>query len=114
MRLSSSCRWCISCLMIWESAKRILILPVLVVVIILQGAAFAFVEGLSAIQTNPPIKESHVEMDAAWAMYESMLKIQMGDAETALIYGFGKSSPGDLGCNYFLANGSLLYFSSLA
>ena len=62
----------------------------------LQGAAFAFVEGLSAIQTNPPIKESHVEMDAAWAMYESMLKIQMGDAETALIYGFGKSSPGDL------------------
>ena len=52
----------------------------------LQGAAFAFVEGLSAIQTNPPIKESHVEMDAAWAMYESMLKIQMGDAETALIY----------------------------
>ena len=62
----------------------------------LQGAAFAFVEGLSAIQTNPPIKESHVEMDAAWAMYESMLKIQMGDADTALIYGFGKSSPGDL------------------
>ena len=62
----------------------------------LQGAAFAFVEGLSAIQTNPPIKESHVEMDAAWAMYESMLKIQMGDADTALIYGFGKSSPGRL------------------
>ncbi len=62
----------------------------------LQGAAFAFVEGLSAIQTNPPIKESHVEMDAAWALYESILKIQMGDAETALVYGFGKSSPGDL------------------
>ena len=56
----------------------------------LQGAAFAFVEGLSAIQTNPPIKESHVEMDAAWALYESILKIRMGDAETALIYGFGK------------------------
>ena len=37
----------------------------------LQGAAFAFVEGLSAIQTNPPIKESHVEMDAAWALYMS-------------------------------------------
>ena len=62
----------------------------------LQGAAFAFVEGLSAIQTNPPIKESHVEMDAAWALYESMLKIKMGDADTALIYGFGKSSPGNL------------------
>ncbi len=62
----------------------------------LQGAAFAFVEGLSAIQTNPPIKESHVEMDAAWALFESILKIQMGDAESALIYGFGKSSPGNL------------------
>ena len=35
----------------------------------LQGAAFAFVEGLSAIQTNPPIKESHVEMDAASVSY---------------------------------------------
>ncbi|MDA9340603.1 lipid-transfer protein [Gammaproteobacteria bacterium] len=62
----------------------------------LQGAAFAFVEGLSAIQTHPPIKESHVEMDAAWALYESILKVKMGDAETALVYGFGKSSPGNL------------------
>ena len=62
----------------------------------LQGAAFAFVEGLSAIQTHPPIKESHVEMDAAWALYESILKVKMGDADTALIYGFGKSSPGNL------------------
>ena len=70
-------------------------------------------EGLSAIQTNPPIKESHVEMDAAWAMYESMLKIQMGDAETALIYGFGKSSP-EIWMQLFPSNGSLLYFSSMA
>jgi len=62
----------------------------------LQGAAFAFVEGLSAIQTNPPIKESHVEMDAAWALYECMLKISSGDTESALIYGFGRSSPGNL------------------
>ena len=44
----------------------------------------------------PPIKESHVEMDAAWALYESILKIRMGHAESALIYGFGKSSPGEL------------------
>ena len=49
-------------------------------------------------------------MDAAWAMYESMLKIQMGDAETALIYGFGKSSPGDLDAIIFPSNGSILYF----
>lgn len=62
----------------------------------LQGAAFAFVEGLSAIATVPPIKESHVEMDAAWALYEALLKIWTGDAELCLVYGFGKSSPGEL------------------
>lgn len=62
----------------------------------LQGAAFAFVSGVDALGAVPPIKESHVEMDAAWALYESWLKIQMGHAESALIYGFGKSSPGEL------------------
>lgn len=62
----------------------------------LQGASFAFVAGVDALGAVPPIKESHVEMDAAWALYESWLKIQMGHAESALIYGFGKSSPGEL------------------
>jgi len=61
-----------------------------------QGAAFAFVLGVDALGAVPPIKESHVEMDAAWALYESILKIRMGYAESALIYGFGKSSPGEL------------------
>jgi len=61
-----------------------------------QGAAFAFVLGVDALGAVPPIKESHVEMDAAWALYESMLKIRMGQADSALIYGFGKSSPGEL------------------
>ncbi len=62
----------------------------------LQGAAFAFVSGVDALGAVPPIKESHVEMDAAWALYEAMLKIRMGHADSALIYGFGKSSPGEL------------------
>lgn len=62
----------------------------------LQGAAFAFVEGLSALATVPPIKESHVEMDAAWALYEALLKVWIGEAELCLVYGFGKSSPGEL------------------
>jgi acetyl-CoA acetyltransferase len=62
----------------------------------LQGAAFAFVSGVDALGAVPPIKESHVEMDAAWALYEAILKIRMGHAESALIYGFGKSSPGEL------------------
>ena len=62
----------------------------------LQGVSFAFVDGLNAVSAVPPIKESHVEMDAAWALYESWLKIQSGQAEVALIYGFGKSSPGQV------------------
>jgi len=62
----------------------------------LQGAAFAFVSGVDALGAVPPIRESHVEMDAAWALYEAVLKIRMGHARSALIYGFGKSSPGEL------------------
>lgn len=62
----------------------------------LQGASFSFVAGVDALGAVPPIKESHVEMDAAWALYEAWLKIQTGDAESALVYGFGKSSPGEL------------------
>ena len=62
----------------------------------LQGAPFAFVAGVDALGAVPPIKESHVEMDAAWALFEAWLKIQMGHAESALLYGFGKSSPGEL------------------
>ncbi|CAA0119049.1 Uncharacterised protein [BD1-7 clade bacterium] len=58
----------------------------------LGGAAFAFVNAVDALGAVPPKVESHVEMDAAWALYEAWLKIQSGSAETALIYGFGKSS----------------------
>lgn len=58
----------------------------------LGGSAFAFVGALDALGAVPPINESHVEMDAAWALYEAWLKIQMGHTNTALIYGFGKCS----------------------
>ena len=44
----------------------------------------------------PPINESHVEMDGAWALYEAWVKIQTGEVDTALVYGFGKSSAGVL------------------
>jgi acetyl-CoA acetyltransferase len=40
--------------------------------------------------------ESHVEMDAAWALYEAWLKVLTGEAGIALAYGFGKSSAGVL------------------
>ncbi len=62
----------------------------------LAGSAFAFVEAVEAVGPFPSIKESHVEMDAAWALYEAILKIRAGEIDSALIYGFGKSSPGDL------------------
>ncbi|MAE96698.1 MAG: lipid-transfer protein [Deltaproteobacteria bacterium] len=62
----------------------------------LAGAAFAFVSGLDAVGAWPPLCESHVEMDGAWALYEAWVKIQMGYADLALVYGFGKPSMGDL------------------
>ncbi len=62
----------------------------------LQGQTFAFVGALDAVGAWPPIKESHVEMDGAWALYEAWIKIQTGDVDSALIYSFGKSSPGDI------------------
>ncbi len=62
----------------------------------LAGQAFSFVMTLDAVGAFPPIVESHVEMDGAWALYEAWLKIQSGHASTALVYSYGKSSPGDL------------------
>jgi acetyl-CoA acetyltransferase len=62
----------------------------------LAGAPFAFVQGLDAVGAWPPIKESHVEMDGAWALYEAWARLQHGDIDSALVYGFGKSSLGPL------------------
>ncbi|MFJ8911276.1 thiolase domain-containing protein [Amycolatopsis sp. NPDC102389] len=62
----------------------------------LAGRAFSFIAAVDAIGAFPPIHESHVEMDAAWALYEAWLKIRMGEVDTALVYGFGKSSAGQL------------------
>ncbi|HVV35906.1 MAG TPA: thiolase domain-containing protein [Acidimicrobiales bacterium] len=62
----------------------------------LSGQAFSFVMTLDAVGPWPPISESHVEMDGAWAMYEAWVKLQMGDIDVALIYAYSKSSPGNL------------------
>jgi len=62
----------------------------------LQGQPFAFVMALDGVGAWPPIKESHVEMDGAWALYEAWVKIQTGEIESAMLYSFGKTSPGDL------------------
>ncbi|WP_239003519.1 thiolase domain-containing protein [Nocardia panacis] len=62
----------------------------------LAGRAFSFISAIDAIGAVPPINESHVEMDAAWALYEAWVKLRSGQARTALVYGFGKSSAGTL------------------
>jgi acetyl-CoA acetyltransferase len=62
----------------------------------LAGQPFAFVMALDAVGPWPPIEESHVEMDGAWALYEAWVRLQHGDIDSALVYGFGKSSLGDL------------------
>ena len=62
----------------------------------LAGRSFSFVQAVDAIGVIPPVNESHVEMDLAWAMYEAWLKIQTGEVDTALVYAFGKSSAGVL------------------
>ncbi|WP_310963630.1 thiolase domain-containing protein [Nocardioides terrisoli] len=62
----------------------------------LAGRSFSFVTAIDAIGAVPPVSESHVEMDAAWSLYEGWLKIQTGEADSALVYGFGKSSASPL------------------
>ncbi|MDH3754266.1 MAG: lipid-transfer protein [Acidimicrobiia bacterium] len=62
----------------------------------LAGQAFSFVMTLDAVGPVPPIAESHVEMDGAWALYEAWVKLQIGEIDTALVYSYGKSSPGSI------------------
>lgn len=57
----------------------------------LSGGVFTFVQTLSAAGAWPPISESHVEMDGAWALYEAWVRLQHGDVDTALVYSSGKN-----------------------
>ena len=60
----------------------------------IAGQTFAFVQTIEAIGAWPPISESHVEMDGAWAMYEGFTRLQEGDIDLVLVYCHGRSSPG--------------------
>ncbi len=62
----------------------------------LAGRAVSFTLALDGVGAWPPISESHVEMDGAWALYEAWTKLLTGDADTALVYAYGKSSPGSV------------------
>src|SRR3546814_15925003 len=60
----------------------------------LAGRSFSFVSAVDAIGALPPVNESHVEMDAAWALYEAWLKIQTGEIDTEI----GRASCRERGC----------------
>jgi acetyl-CoA acetyltransferase len=62
----------------------------------LIGRPFSFVGGLDAAGPWPPIEESHVEMDGAFAFYEAWMRLQHGDIDSALIFAFGRSSLGQI------------------
>ena len=57
----------------------------------LSGGVFTFVQTLSAAGAWPPISESHVEMDGAWALYEAWVRLQHDDVDVALVYSSGKN-----------------------
>jgi len=60
----------------------------------LSGRAFAFIVNVDGYGAWPPVYESHIEMDGAWALFEAFVRLQMGDIDVALVVGSGKSSPG--------------------
>jgi acetyl-CoA acetyltransferase len=62
----------------------------------LTGRPFSFVIALDAVGAFPPIEESHVEMDGAWALYEAWVRLSHGDIDAALVYAFGRSSLGEV------------------
>jgi hypothetical protein len=62
----------------------------------LQGFPFAFVGALDAVGAWPPIRESHLEMDGAFALAEAVAVLQHGDIDTALVYAFARPSRGEL------------------
>lgn len=62
----------------------------------LEGRPFSFGFALDAVGAVPPIEESHIEGDGAWAAYDAWIRIQAGLADTALVVAWGKSSEGSL------------------
>ena len=62
----------------------------------LAGASFAFVGNLEATGAWPPISESHVEMDGAWALYEAWVRLQRGEIDSALVFSSGICTRGDM------------------
>lgn len=62
----------------------------------MSGQPFSFVAAVDALGAWPPIVESHVEADGAFALYEAWLKLLAGEADTALVFANGKTSSGPI------------------
>lgn len=60
------------------------------------GRPFSFVSALDSVGAWPPLQESHVEMDGAFALWEAWLWLQHGDIDTALVYSFALESGSDM------------------
>ncbi|MGD8316163.1 MAG: lipid-transfer protein [Myxococcales bacterium] len=60
----------------------------------LPGRPFSFVAAVDGLKAWPPIRESHVEMDGAFALYEAWVRLLHGDIDTALVFSFGRCSLG--------------------
>ncbi len=60
----------------------------------LTGLPFCFIANVDGYGAWPPVYESHVEMDGAWALFEAFVRLRVGDIDLALVVGSGKSSAG--------------------
>jgi acetyl-CoA acetyltransferase len=60
------------------------------------GRPFSFVAAVDGLKAWPPIRESHVEMDGAFALYEAWVRLLHGDIDTALVFSFGRCSFGPI------------------
>ena len=60
----------------------------------LSGLPFAFVMNVDGFGAWPPVYESHLEMDGAFALHEGWIRLLCGDIDVCLVAGSGKSSPG--------------------
>jgi acetyl-CoA acetyltransferase len=61
----------------------------------ISGQPFSFVQNIDALGAWPPKRDSHVEMDGAWALYEAWLRLRLGDLDVAVAMGSGRSSTAD-------------------
>lgn len=62
----------------------------------LVGRPFSFVAAVDGLKAWPPIRESHVEMDGAFALYEAWVRLLHGDIDVALVFSFGRGSLGPI------------------